>query len=154
ARRLRPRRKIHRLLRARHSGEPRLAPGAGGAGVRGGGMKAGGYVTGLAIFSAGCAFGDAYEVPTPDPGAAPRDPVPPLVHQTLPPSSQLMTEWELPTTNPWYRYFKFTLLSALDNRPVEADLPDVSQLWSVQRAECEAARVASAPLPAGTLFIA
>ncbi len=112
-------------------------------------MKTVRYVTGLALLSSGCAVDSAY-VPPP---VEPLLPEVALVHQQLPPSQVLLADWELPMTNPWFRYFKFTLLSALDDRPTDGDLPDVAQLELVHRAECAATSLATAGLPQGALFV-
>jgi hypothetical protein len=71
----------------------------------------------------------------------------------LPSQGEAIARWQLPPTNVWARYEKYTLMSALDAVPRTAPLPDVTQLEVVQRATSAAARVASAGLPNDTMWV-
>jgi hypothetical protein len=110
-------------------------------------------VSGIALLSSGCFLDPIYAPATAETITPPQQPTPPLVHVQLPASQTAIAEWSLPTVNPWFPYFKFTLLSALDNKMSTADLPDVQQLASVRRADCAAARIAADGLPPNTLWM-
>ena len=59
----------------------------------------------------------------------------------------------LPSTSPWSRYEKLTLLTYLADVPVDATMPEVGGLAVVRQAEEAAARVAAAGVPKGTLWV-
>jgi hypothetical protein len=81
--------------------------------------------------------------------------VPPSVNVALPSYPEAALRWQLPPENPWARWQKMTLLSALDaGAPQSAPLPDVRKLDVVSDAENAAARIAAAGLPPDTMWIA
>jgi hypothetical protein len=67
--------------------------------------------------------------------------------------SEAIGRWQLPTSDPWSRYTKLTLLGSLDADASHLELPDVMRLDVVQRAERAAAALASAGLPSDTLWM-
>jgi hypothetical protein len=80
--------------------------------------------------------------------------VPQTSDVALPTYPEAAMRWQLPPENPWARWQKMTLLSALDaSTPQHAPLPDVRQLDVVKDAEAAAARVAAAGLPPDTMWI-
>ncbi|WP_394824783.1 hypothetical protein [Pendulispora albinea] len=79
--------------------------------------------------------------------------VPASVDTSLPTTSQLLPLWQLPTGNPWSRYAKATLLTALGEEPRTGALPDVEALEVLGDARAAAHAVASAGLPQGTLWM-
>jgi hypothetical protein len=74
-------------------------------------------------------------------------------YMTVPSQTEIITRWQLPPTNPWARYEKYTLLTALDSVPRTAPMPDVTQLDVVHKANTAAARVAAAGLPNDTMWV-
>jgi hypothetical protein len=60
----------------------------------------------------------------------------------------------LPATSPWSGYAKYTLLTALEEAPAVADLPDLEALDEVRHARAAGARVAMHGLPDGVLWVA
>jgi hypothetical protein len=72
---------------------------------------------------------------------------------SLPRSDELSRAWTLPQDNPWSRYGKMTLTSAVDAMGDVAYLPDVRSLAVVSDAEAAAVAVARAGLPDGTLWV-
>ena len=120
ARRLRPRRTLRRLLRAHHAREPRLARRAGAC--RSSRRPRAQTHPLRSIRARAVLAGRARACSTATRG---RRPSSRCVDEAVPPqvaspdarvAGRRFAEWELPTTNPWVRYFKFTLLSALDDR--------------------------------------
>jgi hypothetical protein len=76
------------------------------------------------------------------------------VEQRMLPSAELaIARWQLPPDSPWAPYSKFTLLSSLGTSSVEAELPVVERLESVEHAECGAAVLADGGLPTDTLWL-
>jgi len=61
--------------------------------------------------------------------------------------------WQLPPQNPWAPYSKFTLLAALNGQGEQAELPDVSNLITVNNAVAAAAQVASTGLPDDAMWV-
>jgi hypothetical protein len=72
---------------------------------------------------------------------------------TVPSQGDVIARWQLPPTNPWARYEKYTLLTALDSVPRTAPMPDITQLEVVHRANAAAARVAYEGLPNDTMWL-
>ena len=72
---------------------------------------------------------------------------------TVPSQPELIARWQLPPMNPWARYEKYTLLTALDSVPRTAPMPDVTQLDVVHKANTAAARIAAAGLPNDTMWV-
>jgi hypothetical protein len=105
----------------------------------------------LALFSAACATRPW----TPSVSVAywAQD-VPPTSEISLPTYPEAAMRWQLPPENPWARWQKMTLLSALDaSSHQNAPLPDVRQLDVVNDAETAATKIAAAGLPADTIWI-
>jgi hypothetical protein len=59
----------------------------------------------------------------------------------------------LPAGDPWSPYAKYTLPTALDASREPPDLPDVTALPHVRRAQRAAAQIGAAGFPRGTLFV-
>jgi hypothetical protein len=78
---------------------------------------------------------------------------PDVRHVELPARSEVLRRWVLPPADPWARYAKYTLLTALSEAPQVAELPDVESLAAVQRARAAGARVAASGLPPDTLWV-
>ena len=79
---------------------------------------------------------------------------PPTLHDAVVPARQdALAEWMLPVTSPWSAYAKYTLLSALGERRVQTDLPDVDALDEVREARAAGERVGAGGLPSETLWI-
>lgn len=76
------------------------------------------------------------------------------VHQVeLPARSEALRRWMLPPANPWARYAKYTLLTALNEAPELAELPDFESLTVVQRARAAGERLGGSGLPPDTLWV-
>jgi hypothetical protein len=84
---------------------------------------------------------------------APSAASPPTREMVLPDTTEAIAAWQLPPTSPWARYEKLTLLTYLDDEPVEATMPDVGGLEVVQRAHAAAERLAAVGLPPGTMWV-
>ena len=69
------------------------------------------------------------------------------------PSNVVAARWQLPTDDPWARYAKLTLLSAVDSLPQGVELPDVQQLEIVQDARAAAMQVARVGLPDDAMWV-
>ena len=78
---------------------------------------------------------------------------PDVREMTVPAQTDAIARWQLPPTNPWARYEKYTLLTALDSKPGSVQLPDIWRLEVTQRATDAAARVAAAGLPNDTMWM-
>ncbi len=72
---------------------------------------------------------------------------------TVPAQADIIARWQLPPTNPWARYEKYTLLTALDSVQRTAPMPDITQLDVVHKANSAAARVGAAGLPNDTMWL-
>jgi hypothetical protein len=72
---------------------------------------------------------------------------------TLPARDDALRRWQLPPSDPWAGYAKYTLLTALDASPQRVELPDVTSLDDVQRAVVAARQVAAEGLPSDTMWI-
>lgn len=72
---------------------------------------------------------------------------------SLPSSLELVARWQLAPSDPWGRYTKTTLATAVDAMGANAELPDAARLEVVLRAQRAASRVAQAGLPSGTLWL-
>ncbi|MBI5534333.1 MAG: hypothetical protein HY898_16540 [Deltaproteobacteria bacterium] len=107
-------------------------------------------VASVALLSAGCAFRPW--TPSVSVAYGAQD-VPPAEPMRVAPASDLLSRWQLPSSNPWAAYTKLTLLSSLDARRGVAELPQVGELDVVRRAEHAASVLAAAGLPRDTLFI-
>ncbi len=81
------------------------------------------------------------------------DEVPAVRTMQVPTSRELAAAWQLPAGDPWARYGKSTLVSALDDLAPTADLPDARSLDEVADADLAAARIAAAGLPSDTALI-
>ncbi len=79
--------------------------------------------------------------------------VPALKSVSLPTSAELTKEWQLAPNDPWGRYTKATLASALDPMGATAELPDIARLEVVSDARAAASRVAQAGLPRDALWV-
>lgn len=79
--------------------------------------------------------------------------VPALKETSLPSSAALVSQWQLPSSDPWSPYVKTTLATAVDPMGGSASLPDVTRLEVVSQAQRAAARVAAAGLPKDALWI-
>jgi hypothetical protein len=83
-----------------------------------------------------------------------QDPQYPDVHAVeLPSQSDALHGWHLPPIDTWAAYAKYTLLTALPDRPRSAALPDVGVLDEVDRAWTAGRTVGAAGLPLDTLWI-
>lgn len=69
------------------------------------------------------------------------------------PSNVVAARWQLPTDDPWARYAKLTLVSAVDSLPQGVELPDVQQLDVVQQARVAATQVAHVGLPDDAMWV-
>ena len=69
------------------------------------------------------------------------------------PSNVVAARWQLPTDDPWARYAKLTLISAVDSLPQGVELPDVQQLEIVQDARAAAMQVARVGLPDDAMWV-
>jgi hypothetical protein len=107
-------------------------------------------VASVALLSAGCAFRPW--TPSVSVAYGAQD-VPPAEPMRIAPASELLSRWQLPSSNPWAPYAKFTLLSSLGASHGMAELPQVGELDVVQRAEHAARVLAAAGLPRNTLWI-
>jgi hypothetical protein len=90
---------------------------------------------------------------TPSAGVFAWSDAPPPQPRSIPSASEVARHWLLPARNPWAAYQKATLLTALDSAELPGQLPDVEQLEEVMRARAAARQVASAGLPAGTMWV-
>jgi hypothetical protein len=72
---------------------------------------------------------------------------------TVPSQTEALARWQLPATNPWGRYSKYTLLTVLDSVPRSITLPDISQLEVVVKADAAAYRVSQAGLPQDAMWM-
>jgi hypothetical protein len=81
------------------------------------------------------------------------EPTPTTATVMAPSQQEAIAKWQLPPTNPWARYMKYTLLTALDSVPRASALPDVTQLDIVRRAQAAGARVAAAGLPNDAMWV-
>ncbi len=82
------------------------------------------------------------------------DPQSPDVHGVeLPSRSAALRGWQLPPSDPWAAYAKYTLLTALPDLPRSAALPEVDVLDDVERAWTAGKSVGAAGLPMDTLWI-
>lgn len=81
------------------------------------------------------------------------DEVPAARTMHVPQTAEVAAAWQLPPGDPWARYGKTTLLSALDAVGPEADLPDARSLDEVTEADAAAARIAQIGLPADTALV-
>lgn len=79
--------------------------------------------------------------------------LPEIREMVLPSDAEAIAAWQLPSTNPWSRYEKLTLLTYLADKPTPAEMPDVATLGIVRRAQAAAERVALLGLPSDTLWI-
>jgi hypothetical protein len=68
-------------------------------------------------------------------------------------TADLMQRWALPDTDPWARFQKMTLLTAVDDMEAATKLPDTNALDVVQNARTAGRRIGAAGIPADTLFI-
>ena len=83
---------------------------------------------------------------------------PAYVEVHLPLAEREIARWQLPTSNPWYRYSKNTLLAsvsagAMGRSPLTAPLPRVEGRVLVAHALCAARRIARQGLPPRTLWL-
>jgi hypothetical protein len=80
-------------------------------------------------------------------------PQPILASIDLPARADVLGRWQLPPSDPWAAYAKYTLLSALDENRQRVELPIVDALAEVQRAATAGVRLAQDGLPPDTLWI-
>jgi hypothetical protein len=80
-------------------------------------------------------------------------PAPDVAELELSARDTTMRRWQLPPSDPWAPYAKYTLLSALDPSPQEVELPDVTTLDDVQRAATAGRQIAANGIPANTMFV-
>lgn len=78
---------------------------------------------------------------------------PPASLVVLPAAEDAIERWALPPDDPWARYEKLTLLTALGEEAESAHMPDVAALPSVVRARWAAYQLALAGVPDDTLFL-
>jgi hypothetical protein len=71
----------------------------------------------------------------------------------LPAQQDALRRWQLPPSDPWAGYAKYTLLTALDAAPQRVELPDVASLDDVARARLAAQQLAAGGLPPDTLWV-
>jgi hypothetical protein len=103
----------------------------------------------LALLASGCAVRPW----TPAVSVAYWSPAPQVHALQLPAQDDALRRWELPPSDPWAGYAKYTLLSSLDSRSVQVELPDVALLDTVQRAAAAGRQIGSEGLPPDTLWI-
>jgi len=77
----------------------------------------------------------------------------PARYVTVPAQPDIVARWQLPPTNPWARYEKYTLMTALDSVPRTEPMPDVTQLDIVHKANSAGVRVGTAGLPNDTMWM-
>lgn len=70
-----------------------------------------------------------------------------------PDAAEVISRWQLPPTNPWAPFQKFTLHAALRDMSVGTSLPNVAELESVQNARECARKIGAAGVPPGTLVV-
>jgi hypothetical protein len=80
-------------------------------------------------------------------------PAQPSAEVQLPPRAEGLRRWQLPPTDPWAGYAKYTLLSALDERSQAVELPDVASFDDVTWAAQVGASLGGRGLPADTLWV-
>jgi hypothetical protein len=103
----------------------------------------------LAIFGSACALRPW----TPSVSVAYWSDSPDVREVQLPARGDVLRLWQLPPNDAWARYAKYTLITALDDSPTNAELPDVTSLDTVARARSAAERIAAAGLPSDTMWI-
>ncbi len=103
----------------------------------------------LALLASGCAVRPW----TPAVSVAYWSPAPQVHDLQLPAQEDALRRWQLPPSDPWAGYAKYTLLSSLDAHPVQVELPDVSLLDTVRRAAAAGRQIGSEGLPRDTLWI-
>lgn len=84
----------------------------------------------------------AYSSPTPEP-----------TEINLPAREDAMRRWQLPASDPWAAYAKYTLFTALDARPQQVELPDVRALEEVKLAAAAGYQLAAEGIPPDTMFV-
>ena len=115
-------------------------------------MRKGAFVSlsAIALAQVGCAFRPW----TPSVAVAYwADDVPTYRDATIPRSSVVAAEWQLPLDNPWARYQKQTLVASLDGMPERTKLPDINELESIGDAIKAGTRVGTAGVPADAMFV-
>ncbi len=104
----------------------------------------------FALAQAGCAFRPW----TPSVAVAYwAEDVPTYRDATIPRSSVIAAEWQLPLDNPWARYQKQTLVAALDGMPQRTKLPDINELGVIGDAINAGNRVGRAGIPSDVMFV-
>jgi hypothetical protein len=103
----------------------------------------------FALLSTACAV----RTPATALDAAQDDSFPATREVTLPSDAEAIAGWQLPPQNPWANYEKLTLLTYLADTPVVANMPDVTHLEVVRRAEAAATRLGMVGIPQGTAWI-
>src|SRR5512140_3742165 len=97
-------------------------------------------------------YGESTPPPTPPPPPPPPPPTrlsrllaatPEYSTVAIPGRDEVIQRWQLPPTNVWARYTKYTLMTALDATPRTAPMPNVLGLPAVVRAR-ETARCLAA----------
>jgi hypothetical protein len=101
----------------------------------------------LAMVASGCGMRDW------TPAATLEYTPPQQITVDLPSRADALAHWQLPPSDPWSAYAKYTLLSALDEKQDRATLPDVRSLADVARASLAGQRLGGGGLPPGTLWI-
>jgi hypothetical protein len=99
------------------------------------------------------ASGCAYRPWTPAVSVAYWAPAPEVGQVDLPAREDALRRWQLPPSDPWASYAKYTLLSALDAAPQHVELPEVRSLYEVQDAAAAGLVVGSNGIPADTMFV-
>jgi hypothetical protein len=108
------------------------------------------YLTPMALLSSACALRPF----TPSVSVAYwAEETPATKAVNLPTAQEAIARWQLPPKSPWAPYQKLTLLSSLDIARREVELPDIERLEVVARARDAAAKLATRPLPQGTLWL-
>jgi hypothetical protein len=99
------------------------------------------------------ATGCASRPTTPAASAGDWAPAPDVSEIALSARDTTLRRWQLPPSDPWGPYAKYTLLSALDPAPQQVELPDVTTLADVQRAGIAGRQIAANGIPPNTMFI-
>ncbi|MFO0739978.1 MAG: hypothetical protein U0270_29035 [Labilithrix sp.] len=71
----------------------------------------------------------------------------------VPSSNELAQRWQIAPASPWSRYYKGTLVSAVEPMGGHAELPDVHELEVIEEASKAAANVGRNGMPAGTMWM-
>jgi hypothetical protein len=80
-------------------------------------------------------------------------PSPEVQSVELPAQQDALRRWQLPPSDPWAGYAKYTLLTSLDAAPRQVELPEVTSLPEVRRATELGRRIAEEGLPPDTLWV-